>query len=247
MQRTIIGIDCAVSPENVGCALAEMDGKRCEVIDLKACSQSGGPADVVTGWLRSCRHPALIALDAPLGWPRALGGMLGDHRAGAAPRDDAHTLFRRATDDFVHATVGKRPLDVGADRIARTAHAALDLLGDVRGRLDAPIPLAWTSEFTSPAAIEVYPAATLRAHGMSSTQYRHAGEGVRRLEILREVRKKIDVPRAYDDAVERSADVLDAVVCVLAARDFLTARSIPPTDMRLARKEGWIWFRDPAC
>jgi hypothetical protein len=33
-------------------------------------------------------------------------------------------MFRRLTDDVIHARFGKRPPDIGADRIARAAHAA---------------------------------------------------------------------------------------------------------------------------
>ena len=42
--------------------------------------------------------------------------------------------------------------------------------------------------------------------------------------------------------------VLDAVLCALAATDFVENRVIfPATDKErdLARKEGWIWVRDP--
>jgi len=44
------------------------------------------------------------------------------------------------TDDEIFARLEKRPLDVGADRIARTVHAALALLEEL-GRLPGqPIP-----------------------------------------------------------------------------------------------------------
>jgi hypothetical protein len=45
--------------------------------------------------------------------------------------------------------------------------------------------------------------------------------------------------------MEASADVLDAVVCMLAARDFLVGEAMPPVDRNLAEIEGWIWTRDP--
>jgi hypothetical protein len=38
-----------------------------------------------------------------------------------------------------------------------------------------------------------------------------------------------------------NADLLDAAVCVLAARDFITGRAAPPPDRCLAEHEGWIW------
>ena len=41
-----------------------------------------------------------------------------------------------------------------------------------------------------------------------------------------------------------SADALDAVVCVLAGRDFLEGFEVPPDAPDLARREGWIWTAD---
>lgn len=55
--------------------------------------------------------------------------------------------------------------------------------------------------------------------------------------------------KVSDDVVkemEKSADALDAVVCLLAARDFLVGEAMPPVDRNLAEIEGWIWTRDPA-
>jgi hypothetical protein len=37
--------------------------------------------------------------------------------------------------------------------------------------------------------------------------------------------------------------VLDAVVCLVAARDFLRNEAMPPTDRAPAEAEGWIWCR----
>lgn len=41
------------------------------------------------------------------------------------------------------------------------------------------------------------------------------------------------------------ADVLDAVVCLLAAADFLAGACPPPEHLDRARKEGWIWVGRP--
>jgi hypothetical protein len=42
-----------------------------------------------------------------------------------------------------------------------------------------------------------------------------------------------------------SPDVRDAVVCTLAGADFLAGRVMAPDDLALARREGWIWVRQP--
>ena len=40
-----------------------------------------------------------------------------------------------------------------------------------------------------------------------------------------------------------NADALDAVVCLLAAMDFLGGYALPPDDRDRAEREGWIWVR----
>jgi hypothetical protein len=40
-----------------------------------------------------------------------------------------------------------------------------------------------------------------------------------------------------------NADALDAAVCVVAAGDFLAGSTMPPEDLALAPREGWIWAR----
>jgi hypothetical protein len=57
----------------------------------------------------------LIAIDAPLGWPKPLAETLMNHRAGVAIETPANAMFRRATDVFIQQKLRKTPLDVGAD------------------------------------------------------------------------------------------------------------------------------------
>jgi hypothetical protein len=45
--------------------------------------------------------------------------------------------------------------------------------------------------------------------------------------------------------LQESDDVLDAVICLLAAQDFLLGDALPPLDQALAEREGWIWARRP--
>ena len=67
------------------------------------------PVTIATAWLLDYEE-ALIALDAPLGWPQALGANLVTHRAGVPLRAEANQLFRRATDDEIKNRLGKRSL-----------------------------------------------------------------------------------------------------------------------------------------
>ncbi len=93
-----------------------------------------------------------LALDAPLGWPAVLGETLGPHIAGESLDGTPNELFRRQTDHFIKAVIGRQPLDVGADRIARTAHAALGLLEQLRQLTGQPVPLAWTPHDPAPVS-----------------------------------------------------------------------------------------------
>jgi hypothetical protein len=52
-----------------------------------------------------------------------MGRCLTNHRAGQSIEVSPNEFLRRETDRSIHRRLGKRLLDVGADRIARTAHA----------------------------------------------------------------------------------------------------------------------------
>ena len=141
------------------------------------------------------------------------------------------------------ARLGKQSLDVGADRIARTAHSALKLLDEVRQKTGLPIPMAWEPNYTERvAAIEVYPAATLIAHGIPDTGYKKKEKVAERKVILGSLEHALQLPEDRA-AMELSADALDAAVCVLAGFDFLHGEAYTPEDSELAKHEGWIWVR----
>lgn len=240
VEVLIIGIDCATDDSKVGVTLADFDKGRASIRKAQLCSRSQSVAETVGTWLQSPSVTAILAIDAPLGWPEPLGRVLATHRAGAGLSANPNDMFRRAADRFIQQKLAKTPLDVGADRIARTAHAALNLLDGLRTRLRTPIPLAWSRSFTGIVAVEVYPAATLVAHGLRSAGYKKPAQVAERREIVAALTNELDLGgnRAI---IERHADVLDAAICVLAAKDFLLGRAMPPANMALAQHEGWIW------
>ena len=173
---------------------------------------------------------SLGTLDAPLGWPVALGSALLNHSAGQEMRVSSDKLFRLETDDHIYRRLGKRPLKVGANLIARTAVAALGLLGRLRKPTGKPIPISVTpNSIEGFCAIEVYPAATRIGH--RALDQGGSFDGLRHL---------IDVS-LVSAVVQISADAADATVCALAAADFMLEKSEPPTDLKLATTEGWIW------
>ncbi|HEX2676081.1 MAG TPA: hypothetical protein VHM19_05560 [Polyangiales bacterium] len=139
---TIVGIDCATEEKRIGLARGSLDelGKlHVERVTLGTAGES--PAASVAQWIEGAER-FVLAFDAPLGWPSRLASALAKHEAGATFEHDADSLFRRHTDEVVYRALGKHPLEVGADRIARTAHAALVMLAEIRRLSPKRVPLA---------------------------------------------------------------------------------------------------------
>jgi predicted RNase H-like nuclease len=245
MKITIIGIDCATKPKRVGLACGYYEDQQAMVVEVKVGLSEEANLDSIRSWLEPTT-PTLIALDAPLGWPKKLGETLATHRAGQPVKDKANDLFHRKTDNVVKCKIGKQPLEVGADRIARTAVSALELLGNIRKVADQPIPLVWQAP-TQPGiyAIEVYPAATLKALGIEVRGYKKKDNRQGRQRLLLSLGAYIGLPDDTSFMVEND-NALDAVVCVLAGADFLRGDVIEPREDEkdLAEKEGWIWVRN---
>lgn len=244
MKQFIIGIDCATQPPNVGIALGVFAPEQTSVLEVRIASRDERPAAIICDWIRS-KSPTLLAFDAPLGWPDALRNELVNHEAGEAFSAEPDAMFQRYTDHDIRNRFGKKPLEVGANLIARTGHAALKLLSEVRREVAAPIPLAWQSGTPNElSAIEVYPAVTLRYHRLPFSGYRKAPQREERRGLIEKLRDKIELPR--DSAVmESSPDALDAAICVLAGMDFLLGDSRPPRNKERAKREGWIWVPEP--
>jgi len=245
----IVGVDCATDARNVGLALAMWQGG----ITIIHRVEQGGDDDAeleakLLEWIKPTNEPVLLALDAPLGWPLGMRDALERHRAGEAIHIHPHMMFRRETDRAIKRAHEKTSLEVGADKIARTAHAALALLGRLRNRLYDPIPLAWRSAgLPRYSAIEVYPSATLRGHQIPHEGYRKPEASVARRELLRDVQAslahRVSIQCA-DEHVIASPHRIDAMLCAIAAGDFLEGHAEGPDDEQLSRfalVEGWIW------
>ena len=212
----IVGVDCATESAKVGVALGTWEDGSVSVTAAKPCGRIP-PRDVIGEWLDIVDDRVLLAIDAPLGWPAELGDTLVGHSAGEEIRVPKNEIFRRATDRFIQKTIHKTPLDVGADRIARSAHAALQLLGDLRRALQSPLPLAWSpQELAHVSAIEVYPAATLAAHKIRSTGYKKSTSFEERRQIINALAASLQL-EVDVNKLEASDDAIDAVVCVIAS------------------------------
>ena len=249
---TIVGVDCASQDAHIGLARGTLSSAGLTLEQV----QIGGRETSVARWIAACLQGprVLLAIDAPLGWPRPLAEALKSHRAGQPIAGAVTYLMRRETDRQVAATLGKTPLDVAADRIAYAAHRALRLLGELRELTGQPIPLLWQPA-PGVGAIEVYPAATLRACSIDASGYKNKTSAHRdtardaRARLLMCLQTRLTVSRELSDVIlaAKREDMLDAAVCVLAGADFIKGHCAPPTpaELPIAQQEGWIWYRRP--
>jgi len=250
MGSVLIGIDCATKDPKIGLCRAEESDGRATLTHAELGSDNPPIEERIAAWLEGART-GVIALDAPLGWPAPLADALEDHKAGEPMGCCSNELFRRTTDNRVRKTPQKIPLEIGAAWISRTAVHALDLLHEIRQSTGRRMPLARSQgPVAEVVAIEVYPAATLKAHGLPHSGYktpaRRASRSDPREEIIQGLQGRMDLGRFRAQLLANS-DVLDAAVCVLAALDFLEMRTRPPDkdEVSKARREGWIWVLDP--
>ncbi len=239
----VIGMDCATDTKKVGLAMGVYTDHGITLLEIKIGSDGNSIAEIVKSWIQE-DDKVVFAIDAPLGWPETLGNSLYHHFAGQKLSEESNLLFRRETDRFIKKLLGKQPLDVGADRIARTAHAALKIIGEVQLAVNSKIEMAWNPEkLNQVSVIEVYPAATLQCYGIRSGGYKEKGQRAQRDEIISELRNVMDI-RCDSLLMRQNADVLDGAVCLLAAKDFLNGDVYFPSDFEKAIKESWIWVKN---
>jgi hypothetical protein len=242
--RYLVGLDAASDRKRFGWAVAECDDGGAHLVAQGLLGTSGGAWP--TPLREALRDPggALLAIDAPLGWPRRMGETLVAHRAGEAVGVAKNDLFRRATDDVVRTVLRKQPLEVGADLIARAAMEALAVLGELRRDSGKALPLAWSPGAARDAVIEVYPGATLTAHGVARSKYKDPGTAGARDPMVEAFEPRLAGMRAR---IGEPSDVFDACLCIVCGLDFLDGRCIAPdaTQREAAAVEGWIWFARP--
>ncbi len=255
----IVGIDFSTDPKKCGIAFGEVKDQVCTLKEAFCLNDEELIVKKIQEFIKS--NSALIAIDAPLGWPASMGKILCDHTAGEKISTEADKLFSRITDRFVRKKTGKKPLDVGADKIARTAHGALNFIHEIYHNISLAGKPGYFDDKTY--AIEVYPAVTLIQHkilkvgSMAAKSKFPSYKG--KEEANKKERKRIidKLTYAYSDVVfdcwqegnEVCNDhILDAVICVLAGFDFLKSdvyhlKNLTVGNLNTIKKEGWIWFK----
>jgi predicted RNase H-like nuclease len=238
----ILGIDAAVDPKNVGLAVATRTASGTWQIEAVASGTLNRDLAEQASAMLDPDRPILLAVDSPLGWPAALGRTLVEHAAGRVVKPYSNELFTRETDRFVRAHTGLKPLEVGADRIARTARAALALIDGIRRQTGNDLPLVLDpAEARTGGLLETYPAATLKQLGLPSRGYKKPDARPVRRSIIEGLSDRLELGDHVSICLN-SDHCLDAVLCTLTAIEFLNGNCPPPTDPNLAHQEGWIWF-----
>lgn len=223
----LLGVDWSTIESKRGIAIVDSIDGACSIIHLVGCSSRRTALTLLSEAIAEAPFPCVLAIDAPLGWPVQLQHALEAHRAGEGLLASADAMFARETDRFVWKTLKKRPLEVGANFIARTAHSANQFLRDLRLVTSRPIPLLWSPDelSTTTGAIEVYPAAAKLSVGDRS---------------IEEILGLIEAPSCMNEHVE------DALWCAVSALHFVRRQCHAPSDPETSRREGWIWFRQNA-
>lgn len=236
----IIGWDCAVDFQNMGLCHARYHDQKCELKtiytpqsqiewqeNLKEVIHSGGKT--------------LICMDIPLGWPKNFRSILSNHLPGQPLPADPDFFFRRETDLYIKKKLGKTPLDIAADRIARATQKSLVLLNELRQHLKITIPLAWENSFQEDVlVIETYPAAVLRYYQLEFRKLKD--QPLQQIKILESLKHRVTISKKLVNEI-KSHHIFDSILCVVAGTDFCEGLCDEPTDRSKVQDEGWIWAR----
>ena len=225
MRVRLIGVDWACAESKRGIAVVDCAEESIAIVDLSSCSSRRTALDVIRKAITSTTTSSVIAIDAPLGWPVGLSQGLLNHAAGEDLSVAADFMFSRETDRFVRRRFReKKPLEVGANLIARTAHSANRFLHQLRAELTLPVPLLWSrSPLSEVGVIEVYPAVTkIACRGRSLGAVLNVEE---------------------EAIVCANEHVQDALWCAVTGLHFIRGECYEPADVDTSRREGWIWFK----
>jgi hypothetical protein len=236
----IIGIDSAVQDKNIGMVLCEYVNRQIHIKDKW--DKSNTFEYQIEKWID--KNKTILAFDSPLGWPKAFSEQLNNHHAGMTLGNDDKLFFKRQTDIDIALRFGKIPLEVSADRIARTAFHTLRRLGNLKTINSRKIEIIWnTTDYFDIGYIEVYPASTLLANKLSIRGYKQSEE--QRKRIFEDLAKQYTIINEEVTSLFSIEHDFDAFICCLAGVDFLENRCKRYKELNdVIRKEGWIWTKE---
>ncbi|WP_104196874.1 DUF429 domain-containing protein [Cryobacterium sp. M15] len=230
------GVDLAAEPKGTALAVIDWADSRASLCELQL-----GVADNIIA--RTAGTVEKLGIDCAFGWPDEFVHFVVAHSSGDQSRpgvdggmDWRRTLAYRETDRDVRKRTGRWPLSVSTDRLGLTAMRCAGLLARIS---ETGINVDRSG---SGVVAEIYPGASLRLWGFSTTGYR-TEPTIRKqlLQHIQDVAPWLDLG-PFAPQMITSADAFDAVVAALAARSAARGFYEPPEpSMRdRARREGWI-------
>ena len=240
------GVDLAAEAKRTAVAVVEWNAGQATLISV--CR--GADDDVI---LNAMAKADKVGIDCPLGWPHDFVAFISSHHRHATvpvppdyPADGwKRRLTLRMTDEVVRNEMGLTPLSVSADLIGHVALRCACLLAEA-GRRGQDISRAGDG-----LIVEAYPAASLRAWGLTHKRYKKPGGGLALDDLVDNVMRAAPWLHlgAAESACRESHDSFDAVIAALTARAAargLTRRPQTGAEAAAASTEGWIAFPLPA-
>jgi predicted nuclease with RNAse H fold len=229
------GVDLAAESKGTALAVIEWDNNKAILQKLVL-----GVDD--TQIVEIARFVEKIGIDCALGWPDEFVAFVTAHaRHDVSSRVDGgmdwrRTLAYRETDREVRRLTGRWPLSVSTDRLGLTAMRCAGLLARLQEN-EVDVDRAGTG-----SVVEIYPGASLRLWGFTTTGYRtDADARATLLAAILDSAPWLDVG-AFAPLMIASSDAFDAVIASLVARNAaLGLYEHPPAALLdRARREGWV-------
>ncbi|MDQ3639874.1 MAG: DUF429 domain-containing protein [Actinomycetota bacterium] len=234
-MRTL-GIDLSANPTKTGACEVDWDTGAITFLDRPTSDEQ---------LVEAAQRADLTAIDVPLGWPDGFIDAVVAHRdrtgwppIGTAP-PEARIPLRYRTTDLLTRTGGSQPLSVSSDLIGVAA-----MRGARIQRLLETVGVPVDRSGVTGRVIEAYPAAALRAWGLSSSKYKGTINAEACRILARELTDRCG-PLSAAAATSLDGcddDGLDGFVSALVARAALAGNTTRPgpEHLEVARREGWI-------
>ena len=230
------GVDLAAEPKGTALAVVDWSSGSATVSDL----QLGITDEPI---VEMASQVDKLGIDCALGWPQEFVNFVSQQSDPTLSQHNfdggmewRRSLAYRETDRHVREVTGRWPLSVSTDRLGLTAMRCAGLLSRLSG---SGIQIDRTG---SGLVVEIYPGASLRLWGFTTTGYR-ASEDIR-VKLLTAIMREAPwfSPGKYTELMISSCDAFDAVIAAFAARSVAVGNYVPPVgdQVERARVEGWI-------
>jgi predicted RNase H-like nuclease len=164
----IIGFDCAAQMDKVGITYSEFTADKWKIEKILPKANYDKFLKKIE-YFKEREEEVLLCFDTPLGYPQKMVAYLNKLTAGKADLgnefnydDHSREYFRRRTDILVKNELGITPLEIGADKLARSTLRTFEIINRINEILNGELSLAWDNKNLSQySMIEVYPKATL--------------------------------------------------------------------------------------